>query len=181
MLSRPLEPYTAYVILRIPKSSLVLLIGASGAGKSTFARRHFRATEVVSSDRCRALVSDDENDQSASHDAFEILRLIVARRLARKRLTVVDATNVQARARRELRRIAERYGVPLIAIVFDLPEEICLAHHTGRARRVPAGVIRKQLGDLKASLARLSQEGFAQIHRLESRAAVGAVKIRRIS
>lgn len=168
------------MILRIPGASLILMVGASGAGKSTFARKHFRATEVVSSDACRAMVSDDENDQSASRDAFEILRLIVSRRLARKKLTVVDATNVQARARRELRRIAKRYGAPLAAIVFNLPEEICLAHHLGRARRVPASVIRKQIGDLKASLPRLAREGFAQVHVLESRAAVDAVKVRRI-
>ncbi len=168
------------MILRIPKSSLVLLVGASGAGKSTFARRHFRATEVVSSDRCRAMVSDDENDQSASREAFEILRLIVSRRLARKRLTVVDATNVQTRARHELRRIADRYGAPRVAIVFDLPEKICLAHHGKRARRVPASVIRKQVAHLKELLFRLPQEGFALIHVLDSRAVVDAVQIRRI-
>ena len=79
----------------IPALSLVVLVGASGSGKSTFARTHFRATEVISSDFCRGLVSDDENDQAASKDAFEVLNFIAAKRLAAGRLTVIDATNVQ--------------------------------------------------------------------------------------
>ena len=82
--------------LQIPELSLVVLVGASGSGKSTFARKHFRPTEIVSSDFCRGLVSDDENDQSATNDAFEVLHFIVAKRLAAGRLTVVDATNVQS-------------------------------------------------------------------------------------
>jgi len=167
--------------LRIPDPCLVLLLGASGAGKSTFARRHFKATEVVSSDHCRALVSDDENDQSASRDAFELLRLIVGKRLARGKLTVVDATNVQASARRSLRSIAARHGVPLAAIVLNLPETMCVAHnHQRPARLVPVAVIRRQIRDLVASLPKLAAERFEPIHVLETRTAVNAAKIRRV-
>ena len=165
--------------LVIPEPALILLLGASGSGKSTFARKHFKPTEVVSSDHCRALVCDDENDQSASRDAFEVLRLIVGKRLARGRLTVVDATNVQASARRGLRAIAERHSVPVIAIVLDLPEKLCIAHNGERRTRVvPAAVIRRQIRDLKASLPGLAKEGYAQVRRLETRSAVDALKIR---
>ena len=86
--------------ISIPELSLVILIGPSGCGKSTFARKHFLSTEIVSSDVCRALVADDENDQTATGDAFDLLHEIVRKRLARGRLTVVDATNVQPEARK---------------------------------------------------------------------------------
>ena len=84
-------------------------IGASGSGKSTFARKHFKPTEVLSSDFCRGLVADDENDQTATKDAFEILHFIAAKRLAAGRLTVVDATNVQPEARKPLVELARQY------------------------------------------------------------------------
>src|SRR5215831_404824 len=61
--------------LTIPELSLVVLMGVSGSGKSTFARRLFKTTEVLSSDYCRGLVSDDENNQAATKDAFEIFAL----------------------------------------------------------------------------------------------------------
>jgi len=167
--------------LVIPGSSLVLLIGASGAGKSTFARKHFKATEVVSSDRCRALVCDDEDDQSASRDAFELVRLMVRKRLARGRLTVVDATNVQASARRDLHKIAALHGSPVVAIVFDLPENVSVAHNLKRGTRVvPLAIIRRQIRNLKASLAKLEKEGFAQVCVLETQSAVNMLRIQRI-
>src|SRR5205823_7366525 len=92
--------------LTIPELSLVVLIGASGSGKSTFARKHFKPTEILSSDFCRGLVSDDENDQAATKEAFDVLHFIARKRLAAGRLTVVDATNVQEAARQPLIRIA---------------------------------------------------------------------------
>jgi len=88
------------VDIRIPELALVVLIGPSGSGKSTFARSHFKPTEIVSSDACRGLVADDENDQSATKDAFEVLHFIAGKRLQAGRLTVVDATSVQPEARK---------------------------------------------------------------------------------
>src|SRR5277367_1355879 len=106
----------------LPELSLVLLIGPSGCGKSTFARKHFRSTEIISSDYCRGLVSDDESDQSASKEAFEVLNFIAAKRLARGRLTVVDATNVQPEARKPLLALAREYHVFPVAIALNVPE-----------------------------------------------------------
>src|SRR5207237_4605797 len=110
--------------LTIPELSLVVLIGPSGAGKSTFARRHFKPTEVLSSDFCRALVRDDETDQDATADAFAVLHFIAARRLAAGRLTVVDATNVQPEARKPLVHLARQYHSLPVAIVLDLPRKL---------------------------------------------------------
>src|SRR5579871_127021 len=121
--------------LTIPDLSLVVLIGASGCGKSTFARRHFLPTETLSSDACRALVSDDENNQAATNDAFEVLHFIAARRLAAGRLTVVDATNVRPEARGPLVALARRYHCLPVAIVFDLPERICQERNRTRPDR----------------------------------------------
>ena len=101
--------------LLIPQLSLVLLIGVSGAGKSTFGRKHFRPTEVISSDFCRGLVADDENDQAATPQAFQLLRYIVGLRLAAGRLTVVDATNVEPEARRALLAVAKEHDVPVVS------------------------------------------------------------------
>src|SRR3712207_3544313 len=108
--------------IKIPELSLVLLVGPSGAGKSTFARKHFKATEVLSSDFCRGLVSDDENDQAATKDAFDLLRYVAAKRLAAGRLTVVDATNVRAEDRKPLLELCREHHALPAAIVFDLPE-----------------------------------------------------------
>src|SRR6476660_9495627 len=112
--------------IAIPNLSLVVLVGASGSGKSTFAREHFLPTEVLSSDFCRGLVSDNENDQSATDDAFAVLHFIAGKRLAAGKLTVVDATNVQPESRKSLVALARENNVLLVAIVFDLPEKVCV-------------------------------------------------------
>ena len=145
----------------LPDPALVLLIGASGSGKSTFARKHFRATEVLSSDFCRALVCDDEGDQTATDDAFELLHLILAKRLMRKRSAVIDATNVQEFARASLIKAAKHQGVPVVAIVFALPEDICQLRNQQREyRRVPSEAIHKQVESLEESMQHLATEGF---------------------
>ncbi|MEU8549038.1 polynucleotide kinase-phosphatase [Streptomyces roseoverticillatus] len=156
--------------LAVTDLSLVVLIGATGSGKSTFARKHFRPTEVISSDFCRGLVADDENDQSASGDAFDVLHYIAGKRLAAGRLTVVDATNVQSEARRQLVRIAREHDVLPIAVVLDLPEEVCTARNAGRADRagLPRHVIQRHRRELRRSLRGLEREGFRKVHVLRS-------------
>src|ERR1700731_5204755 len=110
--------------IKIPELALVVLVGASGSGKSTFARTHFRSTEILSSDFCRGLVSDDENDQAATKNAFEVLHFIAGKRLAVGKLVVVDATNVQSEARKPIIELARQYHCIPVAIVFDLPEKL---------------------------------------------------------
>ncbi|MER6096658.1 polynucleotide kinase-phosphatase [Streptomyces sp. NPDC001728] len=156
--------------LPVTDLSLVVLIGATGSGKSTFARRHFKPTEIVSSDFCRGLVADDENDQSASKDAFDVLHYIAGKRLAAGRLTVVDATNVQQEARRRLVQLARSYDVLPIAIVLDLPEDVCRARNAGRPDRadMPAHVIQRHRRELRRSLRGLEREGFRKVHVLRS-------------
>ena len=139
----------------MPELSLVVLIGASGSGKSTFARDHFAPTEVISSDFCRGLVADDENDQSASRDAFDVLNFIAAKRLAAGRLTVIDATNVQPESRKELIKLAREHDVLPVAIVLDLPEHVCVGRNAARAdRQFGPHVIRRQRDQLQAEPAR---------------------------
>lgn len=151
--------------IALPDPSLVLLIGPSGSGKSTFAARHFKPTEVVSSDFCRALISGDEADQSVSVDAFEVLHLIVAKRLKAGKLAAVDATNVFPAARASLLALAAAHGIPAIGIVFHLPGDVIRQRNRKRAGRVvEEAVIDKQTADLEASLEGLAGEGFAAIH-----------------
>lgn len=156
-----------------------MLVGASGSGKSTFARRHFLQTEVISSDFCRALVSDDERDQSASTDAFDVLHFIVGKRLRRDRLTVVDATNVRREDRRSLIALAGAYGVPAVAIVFDLSVDVCLERGRDRERKVSAAVVREQARELRQGLLHLHEDGFWNVHVLSSAEEVEAARITR--
>ncbi|MFD3480640.1 polynucleotide kinase-phosphatase [Streptomyces sp. NPDC058695] len=152
--------------LPVTDLSLVVLVGASGSGKSTFARRHFKPTEIISSDFCRGLVADDENDQSASRDAFDVLHYIAGKRLAAGRLTVVDATNVQQESRKQLVDLARQYDVLPIAIVLDIPEEVCAAHNAERADRagMHRRVISRHTRELRRSLRHLEREGFRKVH-----------------
>ena len=111
-------------VISFPEPSLVLLVGPSASGKSTFAKKHFKPTEVISSDYCRALVSDDENSNEATADAFEVLGFIAAKRLARGKTTVIDATNVQAPSRKKLLQLARQFHVHAVAIVLNLPRKV---------------------------------------------------------
>ncbi|MFF8973085.1 polynucleotide kinase-phosphatase [Streptomyces sp. NPDC014995] len=153
-------------VLPVTDLSLVVLIGASGSGKSTFARRHFKPTEVISSDFCRGLVADDENDQSASRDAFDVLHYVAGKRLAAGRRTVVDATSVQQDARRQLIDLARQYDVLPIAIVLDVPEEVCAERNAARTDRadMPRRVIQRHIRELRRSLRHLEREGFRKVH-----------------
>ncbi|MFD7990263.1 polynucleotide kinase-phosphatase [Streptomyces mexicanus] len=153
-------------VLPVTDLSLVVLVGATGSGKSTFARRHFKPTEVISSDFCRGLVSDDENDQSATRDAFDVLHYIAGKRLAAGRRTVVDATSVQQDARRQLIDLARAHDVLPIAIVLDVPEEVCAARNAARTDRadLPRRVIQRHIRELRRSLRHLEREGFRKVH-----------------
>lgn len=167
--------------LSIPELSLVLLIGPSGCGKSTFARRHFRTTEIISSDFFRGLVCDDEANQSASRDAFDLVYQLVARRLHWRRFTVVDATNVQSDARKPLLELARRYHYLTSAIVFDIGEERCQQNNRARpGRTVPGQVITGHYQHLRNALPLLQREGYERIYHLRQPEQIAEVTIERV-
>lgn len=162
--------------IKVPELSLVVLIGVSGSGKSTFAKKHFKRTEILSSDECRALVSDDENSQSATNDAFDVLYYIAGKRLKSGLLTVIDATNVQKESRKGLIELGRTYHCLPVAIVLDLPEKVCEERNQSRPDRNFGGhVIRQQNQQLKKSIRGLKDEGFRQIYILKSLEEVDAV------
>ncbi|MBL9138750.1 MAG: polynucleotide kinase-phosphatase [Verrucomicrobiales bacterium] len=164
--------------LRIPEPSFVILVGVSGSGKSTFARRHFKPTEVLSSDTCRGLVSDDENSQAATHDAFEVLHFIARKRLAAGKLTVVDATNVQPEARKPLVDIAREFHCLPVAIVLNVEEGVAHERNRSRPERTfGPHVIRQQASQLRRSLRELQREGFRHIHILRSLEEIEGIEI----
>nr|WP_078843958.1 polynucleotide kinase-phosphatase [Streptomyces albus] len=157
----------------------MVLVGATGSGKSTFAARHFRPTEVISSDFCRGLVSDDENDQTASRDAFDVLHYIAGKRLAAGRLTVVDATSVQSESRRQLIALAREHDVLPIAIVLDVPERVCAERNAARPDRagMPRHVIQRHQRELRRSLRQLEREGFRKVHILRGPEEIDAAEV----
>jgi protein phosphatase len=168
------------VKISVPELSLVVLVGASGSGKSTFARSHFRPTEVLSSDFCRGLVSDDENDQAATKDAFDVLNYIAGKRLKAGRLTVVDATSVQQEARKPLVALAREHDVLPVAIVLDMPERLCHERNRDRPDRdFGPHVVRNQVRQLRRSLRRLKKEGFRHVSVLSSPEEVAAATVER--
>jgi protein phosphatase len=166
--------------LAVPELSLVVLIGVSGSGKSTFGRTKFAPYEVISSDVCRGLVSNDENDQSATAAAFDVLNYIVAKRLAAGLLTVVDATNVQRDARAKLVQLARDHDVLPVAIVLDVPKKVCLERNAARPERDFADrVVHRQSDQLRRSLKGLAREGFRKVHVLDGVSAVEQATVTR--
>ena len=162
--------------INIPKTSLVLLVGVSGSGKSSFAQKHFEKYEIVSSDICRGIVSNDENNQSATNDAFEVFNFILSKRLQNGLLTVADATNIQQEARKKLLNIARSFHVLPVAIVFDLPQELCEKRNEERTdRKISSRVLRHQIQNLKHSLKNLKKEGFKKLYILRSEEEVNSV------
>jgi len=156
------------LLLQIPDPSLILLVGPSGAGKSTFAARHFKQTEIISSDRCRAMVCDDESDQSFNGAAFGLLHHIARVRLAAGRLAVIDATNLETKARRRLLRIANDNRIPAVAIAFGIPLEKCLERNLARPERVvEEEVISLHYARFEWAMARLRFEGYARVYILD--------------
>ncbi len=167
--------------IEVPELCLVVLIGTSGSGKSTFGKRHFKSTEVVSSDFCRGLVADDENDQSATAAAFAVLHFIVSKRLEAGRLTVVDATNVRQEDRESLIAIAKEQNCLSVAIAFNLDERICHERNKMRTDRdFGPHVISRQAKAMHRSLKGLKREGFHRNFILNSEEQIDSVQIERV-
>jgi protein phosphatase len=166
------------VRLTIPERSFVILIGPAGSGKSTFARRHFKPTEILSSDVYRGLVSDDENDQTATEEAFDALYYVACKRLAAGRLSVLDATSVHLESRKKALALAGAYHMLPIAIVFDLPEHLCLERCSTRPdRELGPHVVREQRRQMQQGMPGLEEEGFRRIYRLSSAEEVEAATV----
>ncbi len=155
--------------IEIPELAMVMLIGISGSGKSTFAARHFLGTEVISSDAARGLVSDDENDQTATADAFDVVHYLAGKRLARGKIAVIDATNIQPEARKSLVAVAREHDVLPVAIIFDVPEKVCLERTLERDDRdFGAQVIKRQAATMRRHLKGLAREGIRTTHTLSA-------------
>jgi len=164
----------------IPSPALVLLVGPSGSGKSTFARSHFTSTEIVSSDALREMVSDNAADQDASAEAFRLLALIANGRLRRRLTTVIDATNLRAVNRKRLRQVASRYGIPTVAIAFDLPVHVFLERNQRRPDRVvDPEVVADQAERMAEAVADLSEESYAAVYFIQDAELLNSLTIER--
>lgn len=160
----------------------MLLVGPSGAGKSTFAARSFRDTEILSSDRVRAMLSDDPSDQGASAEAFRILAILANGRLQRRLTTVIDATNLRVASRASYRKVAARYGIPTVVIAFDLPADTYARHNRSRPDRVVEGlVVADQSERMRDALERLPAEGYAAVHVLRSPEEIATATVERLT
>jgi len=154
--------------IKLPARALVVLCGPAACGKTTFAAKHFAATQVVSSDACRSLVSDDPGNHACSADAFAVLYAIVRARLKFDRLTVVDSTALSADSRKRLLKIAGEFDAPAVLIFFRVPLAVCLERNRRRPRRVPAAVIERQCEQANEAAARIGHERFARVYELDA-------------
>jgi protein phosphatase len=164
-------------VVNIPTSALVILIGPAGAGKSSFASRHFPPEAIISPDVHRTELARDTADQQRNEEVFDRVHQLVEGRTAAGLLTVIDATNTRGPLRTEFTWHAHKHHRPLIAIAFDLPLDTCLAQNAGRPFPVPSRVIRQQLADLRHLETDLEMEAYDAVHRLASRAEVDAVRV----
>ncbi|MBN1900404.1 AAA family ATPase [Candidatus Sumerlaeota bacterium] len=152
-------------LITLPGSSLVLLVGVSGSGKTTFARCHFLSSQILSSDRFRAMISDDENCMEVSRDAFEILYMVTRKRLSGKKLTVIDATNIQDYGRRILLDIAAECGAPVVALILNIPEDVCIDRAIKRTDRIiPLEVVFEQFKEFKRTTKAVYSENFHSVY-----------------
>ncbi len=166
--------------IEIPDFALVVLIGASGSGKSTFAAKHFLPTEIISSDHCRGLVSDDETDQSVSADAFDLVRAIAEKRLKHRKLAVIDATNVRAADRKSWVEVARRWHALPVALVIEPGIDICIARNKTRPDRQFGGqVVQRMVSEIRKGLRGLQREGFRQVWQLSTPEGVEAATVTR--
>jgi Predicted kinase len=147
-----------------------MLCGPAACGKSTFAAKHFLQTQIVSSDDCRARVSDDPTNQSVSGHAFDLMYFIIEKRLNLARLTVADATNLKREDRKPVIKIARRFRFNTVALVFNIPLEVCLARNRARTRVVPEDALRAQYDLLINTLRAIKQEGFDYVYVLSETA-----------
>jgi len=169
------------VKITIPDFCLVLMVGTSGSGKSTFAARHFKPSEIVSSDYCRGVVSDDETDQDATEDAFRLVNFIAETRLRRRKLTVIDATNVRPEDRAQLVRLARSHHALTVAFVINPGEEICHERNMSRPdRQFGPHIVRNQTRTIKRGLKRIDKEGIRYVHEFKSVEQIDAVEIERV-
>lgn len=166
--------------ISIPEFALVVLIGTSGSGKTTFAHQHFKSTEIVSSDVCRGWVADDENDQAATAPAFAVLHYLVEKRLEGRRLTVVDATNLRAEDRKSLLALAKKYYALPVALVINPGQSVCIERNRSRPdRQFGTHVVQNQTRTMKQGLFGLPREGFRQVYEFRSEAEINDVVIER--
>jgi polynucleotide kinase-phosphatase len=166
--------------IAIPDFSLVVLIGSTGSGKSTFAAKHFLPTEVISSDRCRGLVSDDENALDVSEDAFDLVREIAGKRLKNRRLAVIDATNVRASDRKGWVELARRWHALPVAIVLDPSIDVCIERNKARADRAfGPHVVMRMVSEIRRGLGGLPREGFRQVWKLTGEGSIGGATVTR--
>jgi len=167
--------------IEIPELCVVALVGVSSSGKSTFSKKHFKPTEILSSDNFRAMLSDDENNQQVTSQAFETLHYVAAKRLELGKLTVIDATNVQKHARAGVLRLAREQNCLAAAIVLDISEKIIKERNAGRSdRNLGWNIIARQAGELRKSIKQLQKEGFRYVYILSGEEEIAAAEIVRV-
>ena len=150
--------------ITVPRRTLLVLCGPAGSGKSTFAAQRFLATSIVSSDHCRAMICDDENNQQVNRDTFDLFYYIIQKRMYLGRFTVADSTALHADARRRLRAQSRHFGYYGCLLIFNTPPEICLAHNRLRPRSVEEQVIPYHAGLLQQTLLDAPTEGWEQVY-----------------
>lgn len=150
--------------LILPRRTLLVLCGPAGSGKSTFAARRFPQTTIVSSDRCRGLICDDENNQAVTRDAFDLFHFILQKRMMLGRFCVADSVALKAYARQNLRNLSRRFGYFGCLLIFATSPEVCIERDRQRERQVGENVVRYHTDLLAQTLREVPEEGWELIY-----------------
>lgn len=155
------------VKISVPRRTLLALCGPAGCGKTTFAARRFLPTEIVSSDACRAMISDDDTNQGINYETFNLFHYIINVRMRLGRFTVADSTALQPFARRRLLEQAHRSGYTACLLIFNVSLETCRARDRLRPRSVGEEVLQYHFGLLHQTLLAAPQERWNQLYVLD--------------
>lgn len=147
-------------------NKLIVLVGLPASGKSTYAREHLQDenTIILSSDKLREELLGDERCQENNDLVFRTLYQRAKEHLLQGKNVVIDATNINIKARRSILSNFVKMNIERVAIVFATPFERCLEKDILRERTVGEEVVRKFLYRFEIPM---EYEGFDEIKFVE--------------
>lgn len=159
--------------ITIPKPSLVILVGPSCSGKTTFSKKYFEDDEIISMDL------NNQGNKKAKENSIDILYNQISKKLEIGKIVVLDSSNLIESTRKVLLRFANEFHILPIAIVFNISEKECLKRNESKGI-VSDCLIKAQMTYLNKTLKTIEKEGFSKVYILNDTKDIDRVKIERV-